>query len=58
MATIGVYCGAFVDPIAPDTGGGAPGRSVTQYGNRAAAQRDDDDILVMLEAYFNRHRKH
>jgi hypothetical protein len=58
MATIGVYCGAFVDPAAGRPGGGQSDRGIALYGNKALAQRDDEDILVMLEAYFNRHRKH
>ena len=60
MATIGIYCGAFVPPVTPTgrPGGGESGRGLPLYGNRARATRDDEDILILLEAYFNRHRKH
>ena len=60
--TLGWICcdAAIVIPVPGPQPGGGEGRRhyPSQHPNKRIAMREDEELLVMLEAYFNRHRLH
>ena len=59
IATLGVYCGALVDPvIAPRPGGGKGRRSPLVDSERSRnyeiALLEDEEIIAALQAFMNR----
>lgn len=62
IATIGIFCGAFVPPIDPGTlpGGGQSKARVHVPGvtsNRSLAMREDEEIVAVLQALISSRRK-
>jgi hypothetical protein len=57
IATLGIYCGAFVaPPVSEPTTGGGSKRSRIHVpgitGNKALAFREDEEVIAVLQAFL------
>lgn len=63
IATIGIFCGAFVPPVVDDTrgpGGGSKRSRIQVPGvtsNRSIAMREDEEIVAVIQALLESRHK-